>query len=101
MILWSDVVQTYQFLVLLRTLSFVCVCLYKHVVKHRRNDQAGNTEGKKTCRRLRDRHVKVLLEPVPATHDEGHAEDQEQVRKHATDERCLDDDNLILDQGLH
>ena len=85
---------------------FLCVSLTapyvgNHIVEDGRNDQGGDAEGQKGCSGLRNRDIEELLDSVEATGEEGHAQDEQQIGKHAANERGFDDGDFVFDQGLN
>lgn len=68
-------------------------------VERSRDDQTGYRQSQQTGCRLRDDGVEVLFQTVDTTKEETHAHDQQQIGEHAADERGLDDEDLIVDQG--
>jgi hypothetical protein len=48
---------------------------------------------------LRDDDVEMLFHAVDSAEEETHSHDEEQIRQHTADQRGLDDDDFLLDQG--
>lgn len=69
------------------------------LVEGSRDDQAAYRQREQTGCCLRHDDVEVLLHAVDAAGEETHAQHQQQVGKHTSDERGLHDEDLVLDQG--
>jgi hypothetical protein len=68
-------------------------------VERSRDDKASNGERKKTSCGLSDNFVEFLIHTIHTTKEETHAHDQEQIRQNTADQRGLDDEHLVLDEG--
>lgn len=68
-------------------------------MKCSRDDQTRDGQREKTGGCLSDDRVEVLLETVHTAEEKTHPHDEEKVRQHTPDQRCLHDDDLAIDQG--
>jgi hypothetical protein len=68
-------------------------------VERSRDNKTSYRQGEETGSRLGNGNVEVLFQAIYASEKEAHAQNEKQVRQHASDERSLDNDNFILDQG--
>lgn len=63
------------------------------------NDKTSDSESQETGCSLSNSHVEMLFNSIETSKEETHPHDQEEIRKHASNQRLLDNVNLFLGQS--